>query len=66
MAQILNLKLRDAHIAHPDGRRREHKAAVRQAYESTIDELVEQLDEKDNTVKRESNKIRQLKRITPV
>jgi uncharacterized coiled-coil protein SlyX len=62
MAQILNLKLRDAHIAHPDGRRREHKAAVRQAYESTIDELVEQLDEKDNTVKRESNKIRQLKR----
>jgi len=61
MAQLLNSKLRDAHIAHPDGRRREHKAAIRRAYESTIEELVEQLDERDNTVKRRSNKINQLK-----
>ena len=61
MAEILNRKLRDAHIAHPDGRRREHKAAVRHAYESTIDELVEQLEEKDNTVKIRSNKIKKLR-----
>tara|TARA_B110000261_G_scaffold65227_1_gene76517 strand:+ start:2358 stop:2954 length:597 start_codon:yes stop_codon:yes gene_type:complete len=62
MAQILNRKLRDAHIAHPDGRRREHKAAVRRAYESTIDELVEQLEENEYAVKISSKKIKQLQR----
>ena len=61
MAQLLNSKLRDAHIAHPDARRREHKAAIRRAYESTIEELVEQLDEKDNSVKRRNNRINKLK-----
>jgi hypothetical protein len=62
MAQVLNNKLRDAHIAHPDGRRREHKAAIRDAYESTIEELIEDINEKENAIKKTSNKIRQLRR----
>jgi hypothetical protein len=60
MSQILNRRLRDAHISHPDGRRREHKAAIEQAYKSTIDELVEQLDKKCIAIKNGSNKIKRL------
>lgn len=60
MSRILNQKLHAARIAHPDGRTKAHKEAMRRAYESTVLELATQLDEKEGTDKRNSHKIKQL------
>lgn len=57
MTEIMRRKLYQAYCDHPDGRTRAHKAAIKSAYESTIHELVEELGECKNTIRRNRNKM---------
>ena len=50
-------KLHAARRDHPDGRTRAHKAATKAAYESTITELVEELGQCKDTIRRNNNKM---------
>lgn len=61
MNTTLRQRLIDAYIANPDGRTKAHKAAVRNAYESTIHELTTQLGQCTETIQRKTREINRLR-----
>lgn len=60
MTDVLRERLIAAYVAHPDGRTRAHKQATKAAYESTILDLVTQLDQLRQHIRRKNNKIKKL------
>ena len=61
MNTTLRQRLIDAYVANPDGRTKAHKAAVRNAYESTIHELTTQLGQCTETIQRKTREINRLR-----
>ena len=61
MDTTLRQRLTNAYVAHPDGRTKAHKEAVKRAYLNTINDLVAQLGQCTETIQRKTRQINRMR-----